>query len=131
MNKSVGVTLCLFAFNLSAYSFDKSPTTKSRTKLTHPEMVNGADSGNAPIDNRFFMPMGRVEPAKHTFSGSLVIAETTMRTLPRDSEKSWSRWERSSPRSWSIFSLNRLATGSWTRRGDPNRLPMRLGDSGI
>lgn len=44
------------------------------------ELMETAYRGEAPPDNRAFMPMGKWEPARHEFEGTLIVPEFVMHT---------------------------------------------------
>ena len=71
MTRLIGLFLALLvAATVGAAAAKSGP----RDRLTVQEMFGQV--GQGPVSNHYFMPMGDVEPAKHTLSAELVIPET-------------------------------------------------------
>jgi hypothetical protein len=57
---------------------DRSHTAQPRDRLMLTELMGSEYQGAAPLDNRYFMPMGTWEAAKHGFEGTLTVPEFVM-----------------------------------------------------
>lgn len=57
-----------------------SPPTASgpRDRLTAAELLASGSTGDGPVHNDYFMPLGRTAPARHSLSGTLAIAASSM-----------------------------------------------------
>ncbi len=67
------------------------PPTQPRNRLEFTEIMGSEFQGTAPLDNRFFMPMGKWEEARQKFEGTLVVPEFIMQTTyeETDSANPW------------------------------------------
>jgi CubicO group peptidase (beta-lactamase class C family) len=64
---------------------DHSPAPP-RDRLGFTEIMESEYQGEAPLDNRYFMPMGKWEEAKHEFEGTLVVPEFLMHTTYEETD---------------------------------------------
>ena len=57
-----------------------SPPTASgpRDRLTAAELLASGSTGDGPIHNDYFMPLGPTAPARHSLRGTLAIAASSM-----------------------------------------------------
>jgi hypothetical protein len=71
----------------------KSRNEKSaaRDRLILTELMGSGYQGKAPLDNHYFMPLGKWEPARHQLEGTLAVPEFVMHTPyeTSDSAKPW------------------------------------------
>jgi CubicO group peptidase (beta-lactamase class C family) len=56
------------------------PPALPRDRLENTEIMGAEFRGAAPLDNRFFMPMGKWGKARHEFEGTMVVPEFIMHT---------------------------------------------------
>jgi hypothetical protein len=59
---------------------DRSHTAQPRDRLMLTELMESVYQGEAPLDNRYFMPMGKWESGRHEFEGTLIVPEFVMHT---------------------------------------------------
>ena len=64
---------------------DRSPTPP-RDRLELAEIMGADFQGEAPLDNRYFMPLGKWKKAKHDFEGTLVVPEFVMQTTYEETD---------------------------------------------
>lgn len=67
------------------------PPAEPRQRLTLTELSCAECPGAAPVDNRYFMPMGAWETARQEFEGTLSVREFVMH-YPGDKEDSAESW---------------------------------------
>jgi len=70
---------------------DRPHTAQPRDRLMLTELMGSEYQGAAPLDNRYFMPLGTWESARHEFEGTLTVPESVMHSLDEepDSAKPW------------------------------------------
>jgi hypothetical protein len=70
---------------------DRSHPAQPRDRLMLSELIGSEFQGPAPLDNHFFMPMGKWEEARQKFEGTLVAPEFIMQTTyeETDSANPW------------------------------------------
>jgi CubicO group peptidase (beta-lactamase class C family) len=70
---------------------DRSHPAQPRDRLMLSELMGSEFQGAAPLDNRFFMPMGKWEEPRQKFEGTLVVPEFIMQTTyeETDSANPW------------------------------------------
>ena len=54
------------------------PATGPRDRLTADEFLTQAYTGDGPVHNAYFLPVGQAAPAVHAFKGTLTIRASTM-----------------------------------------------------
>jgi Beta-lactamase len=54
------------------------PAAGPRDRLTAPELLASPEAVIGPVHNTYYMPIGRVEPARHVFKGILTVPASTM-----------------------------------------------------
>ncbi|MFB0564052.1 MAG: serine hydrolase domain-containing protein [Candidatus Aminicenantaceae bacterium] len=62
------------------------PPTQPRNRLEFTEIMGSEFQDTAPLDNRFFMPMGKWEEARQKFEGTLVVPEFIMQTTYEETD---------------------------------------------
>jgi CubicO group peptidase (beta-lactamase class C family) len=60
-----------------------TPSNAVRDQLTVEQLMADTYVGEGPIENRYFMPVGPFSPARHKFSGTLIIPETKTNKMVR------------------------------------------------
>lgn len=78
--------LVVLAFCGYSCSGEVKHPVQLRQKLVYEEMMSPDTSDTAPILNDYFMPAENSAKALHVFSGSLILPELTMRTVPPEIE---------------------------------------------
>ena len=91
------VVLALMSLGCRERESDDGPPAQPRDRLTLTELIRSEYQGTAPLDNRYFMPMGTREAAKHEVEGTLIVPEFVMHnsgeeadsTDPRRGQDQW------------------------------------------
>jgi CubicO group peptidase (beta-lactamase class C family) len=86
------VVIALMMQGCREREYSDRPPAQLRDKLMVKELMGFEYQGAAPIDNRYFIQMGKWEPAKHEFEGTLVVPEFVMYT-PFEKTESANPWD--------------------------------------
>jgi hypothetical protein len=72
------VVLTLMSQGSQERESDDGPPVQPRDRLTFTELIRSEYQGTAPVDNRYFMPLGTWKAARHEFEGTLIVPEFVM-----------------------------------------------------
>lgn len=85
------VMLALIMQGCGGREYSDHPPAQPRDRLMSTELMGSEHQGTAPLDNRYFMPMGAWEACRHEFEGTLNVPEFVMHSSGEeaDSARAW------------------------------------------